>query len=107
MSYPDESFDLVLDKSTIDALLCGGTGAHTTVAKMIKECQRVLKTGGIYVTISFGNPFTREMHWKRQNLGFDLQTIKLDKQFEHFMYICTKRPDANQRHIDHYDKVLH
>lgn len=38
MSYEGETFDIVLDKSTIDALLCGGTSAHITVAKMIKEC---------------------------------------------------------------------
>ena len=79
MSYPDENFDIVLDKSTIDALLTGGAHAHIAVAKMMKECQRVLKTGGIYVAISFGNPFTREMHFKRDNLGFDLQTFKLEK----------------------------
>ena len=39
MSYPDENFDIVLDKSTIDALLTGGAHAHIAVAKMMKECK--------------------------------------------------------------------
>ena len=38
MSYPDETFDIVIDKSTMDALLCGGSKAHSTVAYMVKEC---------------------------------------------------------------------
>lgn len=36
MSYEDEMFDIVIDKSTIDALLCGES-AFLNVAKMTKE----------------------------------------------------------------------
>jgi len=35
LKYPDNSFDFVIDKSTIDALLCGDK-AFSNVAKMIK-----------------------------------------------------------------------
>ena len=51
LKYQDEFFDLVVDKSTIDALLCGNF-AYLNVAIMLKECQRVLKTGGYYMAIS-------------------------------------------------------
>jgi len=37
LKYPDEFFDMILDKSTIDALLCG-TAAFLNVAVMMKEC---------------------------------------------------------------------
>ncbi len=30
---------------------------------MIKEVQRVLKTGGIYLVISYGNPMSRMIHF--------------------------------------------
>lgn len=36
LKYPDEMFDLAIDKSTIDALLCGDN-AFINVAKMLKE----------------------------------------------------------------------
>ena len=62
LSYEEETFDLIIDKSTIDALLCG-SHAYFNVAVMLKECQRVLKTGGYYVAISYGSPANREFHF--------------------------------------------
>jgi ubiquinone/menaquinone biosynthesis C-methylase UbiE len=61
LKYPDECFDLAIDKSTIDALLCGDH-SFLNVAVMTKEIQRVLKTGGIYLIISYGQPENRVMH---------------------------------------------
>jgi hypothetical protein len=37
LHYSDEFFDMVIDKSTIDALLCGNY-AYLNVAIMLKEC---------------------------------------------------------------------
>ena len=36
-SYESNFFDLIIDKSTIDALLCG-EDAFINTAKMLKEC---------------------------------------------------------------------
>lgn len=36
LKYDDNSFDVAIDKSTIDALLCGDN-AYLMVAKMLKE----------------------------------------------------------------------
>lgn len=36
IKYPDHFFDIAIDKSTIDALLCGDN-AYINVAKMMKE----------------------------------------------------------------------
>ena len=55
MKFPDNYFDIAIDKSTIDALLCGDN-AYLMVAKLTKEVQRVLKTDGVYVAISYGKP---------------------------------------------------
>ena len=55
LKYESNLFDLIIDKSTIDALLCGD-GAALKVALMLRECQRVLKEGGYYVIISYGKP---------------------------------------------------
>ena len=37
MNYQNEFFDLIIDKSTIDAMLCGNY-AYLNVAQMLKEC---------------------------------------------------------------------
>ncbi len=55
------SFDSLIDKSTIDALLCGDN-SFTMTAKMLKEVTRILKIGGVYFVISYGNPNARTIH---------------------------------------------
>lgn len=61
LKYENNFFDLVIDKSTIDALLCG-ENSFLNVAIMIKEVQRVLKVGGVYMIISYGQPENRIFH---------------------------------------------
>ena len=85
-------FDLIIDKSTIDAILCG-EWAHMNVAIMLKECQRVLKTNGFYIAISYAQPKARELHFIRSHLKFRLETLELKKmvfghETVHWMYIC-------------------
>lgn len=63
MSYKDNSFDLIIDKSTIDTLTTGEF-AYVNIALMLSECQRVLRTGGYYVAISFGAPDNMEVHFR-------------------------------------------
>lgn len=59
LKYPDNFFDIVIDKSTIDAILCGENASLNT-ALLLKESQRVLKeNGGEYIAISYGKPHTR------------------------------------------------
>lgn len=61
LQFQDSHFDLIIDKSTIDALLCGEQ-SFLNVAIMTKEVQRVLKSGAIYMIISYGQPENRINH---------------------------------------------
>jgi ubiquinone/menaquinone biosynthesis C-methylase UbiE len=69
MTYPDEEFDIAIDKSTIDALLCG-QDAFLSVAKMTKEVQRILKPEGIYFVVSYGRPESWILHFEWEHLDF-------------------------------------
>ena len=73
MTFPDETFDCIIDKSTLDALcssrsdlaiamvheasICISSFLYLT--KSLLQCERVLKPGGYYVCISFGEPSNR------------------------------------------------
>ena len=59
MSYDDESFDMILEKGTLDAMLSGGDGGGSDNCRLIvSECARLLKKGGIIVVISHVNAHT-------------------------------------------------
>lgn len=79
LKYPDNFFDIAIDKSTIDALLCGDN-AFVLVALMMKETQRVLKENGHYIGISYGKPSTRSFHYKRNFLSWALKEYSFAPQ---------------------------
>lgn len=116
MTYPDGYFDIAIDKSTIDALLCGDN-AFLNVARMTKEVQRVLKPGGVYFVISYGKPENRDFHLEREHLSFTLKEYALypseavtEEQKEeksHYIYICTKKEDADRVSAENFEKVCH
>lgn len=62
MTYPDKSFDLVIDKSTIDSLMCSDTPI-TNVAKMLFHSYRVLADDGYYFALSYAKPSERMPHF--------------------------------------------
>ena len=111
VKYKDAQFDLVIDKGTIDVFLCGNL-AYMNAAIMLKECQRVLKTGGIYVAISYGKPDSRQDHFTREHLSFKLKTINVDREWPGgfkktlYVYVCTKQQGSDKNHQDNYDQVL-
>jgi ubiquinone/menaquinone biosynthesis C-methylase UbiE len=112
LNYDDEMFDLIVDKSTIDALLCGNF-AYLNVAIMLKECQRVLKTGGYYMAISYGVPENREFHLIREHLKLELNTYKIEKKHEgsnatsvHYIYVAKKLPGADDQSSVKWPQVM-
>lgn len=62
--FPDESFGSVIDKGTLDSLMCG-TEAPISAAQMLGEVSRLLKPGGVYFLITYGDPKVRIPHLKR------------------------------------------
>jgi len=56
MTFADESFDVVLDKGTLDALY---TGLPAGVKLAVAHVFRMLAPGGVFVSMSFGSPINR------------------------------------------------
>ncbi|KAK9058084.1 hypothetical protein SSX86_022924 [Deinandra increscens subsp. villosa] len=74
--FLDDSFDSVIDKGTLDSLMCG-TDAPISASQMLGEVSRVLKPGGIYMLITYGDPTVRMSHINRPvyNWKIDLYII--------------------------------
>ena len=77
-TFKNEQFDVIIDKSTLDAFLCSDFSEYRA-AVYLNEMQRVLKTGGIYLMISYGHPRNRIHHLKRAHLDFDISYLMLYK----------------------------
>ena len=76
LDFPDEHFDSVIIKGTMDAILCG-EGSTTNVAKMCAEVSRVMKSNSVFIVVSYGIPENRlsylensEYNWKVEALTF-------------------------------------
>lgn len=65
---------MIIDKSTADALLCG-PNPFQNVNKMLKESKRVLKKGGYYVAISYGQPDERSSVFCKAFKGCKFKTL--------------------------------
>ena len=113
IKYEDNFFDLAIDKSTMDALLCGDN-SFVNVAKMIKEIQRVLKVGGYYMIISYGAPKYRLMHLNRKFEKFKIEILKVEKDYveedgydkHHYIYLCQKLEEADEISKKYFDETI-
>merc|ERR1712151_1429843 len=93
MKLPDKSFDIVIDKSTIDALSCAG---WKSVSRYSSEVHRVLKDCGIFLCVSLHKP--KEIKSRIEETGknghqWRVKVLEADRgggKDKIFMYTCVK-----------------
>lgn len=79
LPYPSGSFDLVLDKSTLDVTLCSD---HAT-AGLLCEVYRSLKKGGVYMIISFHQEaFLRPLLMDCPGTNWTVTIQRMERQVE-------------------------
>ncbi|XP_021281505.1 methyltransferase-like protein 13 isoform X2 [Herrania umbratica] len=76
--FQDESFDSVIDKGTLDSLMCG-TDAPISASRMLGEVSRLLKPGGIYTLITYGDPSVRVPHLSRPLYNWNIVLYNLPR----------------------------
>ncbi|KAJ1400255.1 S-adenosyl-L-methionine-dependent methyltransferase [Sesbania bispinosa] len=76
--FPDESFDGVIDKGTLDSLMCG-TDAPISASQMLAEVCRLLKPGGTYMLITYGDPTVRMPHLSRPVYNWKITLYNIRK----------------------------
>ena len=80
MTYPDASFDAVVDKGTLDAIICGDESTCKP-DQVLSEVNRVLKKGGVYICVSFGMPEYRMDYFQAPTLKWKVVHVPLRNSF--------------------------
>jgi len=111
MTFKDGVFDCVIDKGTLDSILCGESSV-ANARKMLSEIYRVLAPGGVYIAVSYGTPEHRLHYLKKPYLGWKIlaeatiykptlsTTLTVSEEeknsaSQHYVYICRKEPVEN------------
>jgi RAT1-interacting protein len=94
LKFPDESFNFVVDKGTIDALYCCDQ-FETAISRTLSEIGRVLKRSSYFIDISFAQPSFRKqiMQFESPDLVFvqfiPIQNPKTEGSL-HYIYVFRK-----------------
>lgn len=96
--FSDKSFDLVVDKGTLDTVAC--MRKNLLVARMLAEVTRVLDEGGTYllVTLDATNPGFLKM----PHLAYTVEDVPLGGPcglgyfMKHSACLCKRRPEADR-----------
>jgi SAM-dependent methyltransferase len=98
--FASGSFDFALDKGTLDALIVDRADkwepedeVYETAAQYFREIARVLRPGGVFVQISFGQPHFRRRLFERDEFNWkvEVHTLAPTHSFHFFMYECRKK----------------
>lgn len=84
LGYPDASFDVVIDKGTIDAIDMG----PTNVPRVCAEARRVLRPGGLFAVISVQLPIVRTHYFDRPEYGWTVEQLTLKSGASGVPYYC-------------------
>ena len=96
----DKVIDVIVDKGTLDALLCD-VNLWNPEPDMVKEAlqalseiHRILCDDGVYIYATFGQPHFRKPLLKLANLEV-VETITIGEAFHYFVYIIKKHKNKN------------
>jgi SAM-dependent methyltransferase len=76
-AFETGSFDAIIDKGTLDSLLCGHN-SQQNATKMLEEVARVLKKNGVYILITYGAPSYR-LKLLRQSCSWTIKLHVIEK----------------------------
>lgn len=94
MKYQDSSFDIILDKGALDAILCNDIDPIIKGEKYATEAFRILKPNGTFIVLSYGIPAKREPIFQKNNMFkiINEQTVtnQQDKSDHYHLYTMQK-----------------
>merc|ERR1712194_51909 len=106
MELMDARFNVVLDKGSLDCILCG-EASTLNVQKALNEIARVLDNKGVFICVSHGQPSYRLTYLQRPEFGWEVRVHTVEKPRMgmsgpqlaseerdnlHYVYVCIKTP---------------
>ncbi|KAG9278300.1 EEF1A lysine methyltransferase 4 [Astyanax mexicanus] len=97
LAFPDASFDVVIEKGTLDAMLVderdpwnvSDSSAHL-LHQVLSEISRVLKPGGRFISVTFAQPHFRKRLYARTEYDWSINHHHYGEAFHYFLYVLTK-----------------
>jgi len=97
LSFQDDSFDVAIDKGTMDAMMTAKGDVWDPPQQVIDDCTkevdealRVLSKGGLFIYLTFGQPHFRRRFLTRP--GTTLEIKELGDSFHYYLYILRTHP---------------
>ena len=80
MTYQPHSFDVVFEKATLDSLVVDCKSpwdlkdpSYVDLLRALKEVKKVLRLGGVFISLTFTQPHFRVPLLASQGLGWSVQ----------------------------------
>jgi len=94
MTLDNNTMDAIIDKATLDSILCE-VDAPNAALTTLSEIHRVLKTGGVYIMVSYSDQGGREELLKKcpwEEIIVEHLTISTgdNKKDGPYVFICKK-----------------
>ncbi|CAH1451073.1 unnamed protein product [Lactuca virosa] len=97
LSFDDESFDVVIEKGTMDVLFVDSGDPWNPKPEVVKKAMamlrgvhRVLKRDGIFISIAFGQPHFRRPLFNSSEFTWSVEYTTFGDGFHYFFYILRK-----------------
>lgn len=105
LSLPDASFDAYFDKAAMDAVLADGGDTWSppeallaSTDKIMIEAARVLRPGGVYLQLSFGQPHFRRKYLEHAPVAGlwagPVERFDVAVGFGYFLYVLRRKGGA-------------
>ncbi|KAI0773299.1 S-adenosyl-L-methionine-dependent methyltransferase [Trametes elegans] len=92
LKFENDSFDVAIDKGTMDAMMTAKADVWDPPEEVVQNCNRevdevlrVLRKGGVFIYLTFGQPHFRRRYLDRP--GTTLEIRKLGEAFHYYLYI--------------------
>ncbi|KAM4695139.1 EEF1A lysine methyltransferase 4 [Discoglossus pictus] len=107
LQFPDSSFDLVIEKGTLDAMMVEekdpwrvSQETVTMVDQVLSEVSRVLSPSGIFISITFAQPHFRTRHYAQPTYGWSVSCDTYGNDFHYFLYSMRKGNALTSRDVE-------
>jgi len=97
LAFENETFDVAIDKGTMDAMMTAKGDVWDPPQQVIDDCTkevdealRVLRKGGVFIYLTFGQPHFRRRYLQKE--GTTLEIKQLGEAFHYYLYILRKNP---------------